>query len=247
MSKMRKTLLRLKLLDAKYDPFFAECMQSTALYMMKEFNAMYALTQSDEITMVLLAKPDTPEFQHIYGGKRDKLVSLAAADASVFFMRYFMDRERVLEKGELSEVPLFRFDCRMSVWDTERKAMGVLAWRAEDCARNGISDAALHYKKSLSSKNGREKLEALSDAGLLPLPEHQAYGSFYTMRHKTVNGRRRKTYARHPLGVMDFLQNEYQLEEVVEEVEEVEEVEVPQPSEENQELLPNNPDQTLQD
>ena len=66
-------------------------------------------------------------------------------------------------------------------------------WRAYDCSINGVSDAVHHTpnfdgKKTLMTQGLHAKLKWLNSQGKLPLPTHQAFGSYFTRVKRVKEG-----------------------------------------------------------
>ncbi|KAJ3016460.1 UNVERIFIED_CONTAM: hypothetical protein HDU68_012210 [Siphonaria sp. JEL0065] len=190
----------------KYSPLFATAMHNTLVALMTENQAQYGFTQSDEIT-ILLPPHNNEQKQvfnpHPFNGKRDKLISLNASFASVILMQQLMklgvslpflnesQLEKDTESGKDSSLkPTVQFDARAAAWESEKDAFQLILWRAQDCTVNGLSDAVhksdLPGKRALTELNSWEKVKVLHENGLLPLENHQAYGSFVLRQRKVV-------------------------------------------------------------
>lgn len=180
MSTHKRRLCRLGVFDSKWDASFATIMQRGLAEIMTIFNADWGFTQSDEATILINSRVSTSErFEHFFGGRRNKLISLAAGTMSAFVNRELIELAR--SKGvDYKQVPLLVFDCRMGVWADEPDAFRLLLWRSYDCLVNGLSTAVYNEHKKLATLNSLEKLAWLRENGKLPLPEHQAYG--YTLK-----------------------------------------------------------------
>jgi len=188
-----------------YSPEFAELMQESLLRLMNEFNAACGYTQSDEMTVLISATRVVRGAQqpHAYNGRVQKIGSLAASVVtSVFNFRLveLCQRKKVALRGPEM---LGLFDCRVGSYASRDEALSVVLWRAYDCGVNGVSDAVHKLKgdapvvegcegsegakletKSISRKKAilmdtNKKLLWLKERGMLPLPDHQATGSFY--------------------------------------------------------------------
>jgi len=94
------------------------------------------------------------------------------------------------------ETFLASFDCRLGSYATFEEAMSLILWRAADCGVNGVSDAVHKSKgtipgaKKIVEKGTDEKLKWLAENKLLPLEQHQAYGSYFVKtkrRHEGLN------------------------------------------------------------
>lgn len=112
---------------------------------------------------------------------------------------------------------LATFDCRIGVFDSEEEALALLLWRSFDCAVNGVSDRIHHLQfdeakmrelaknspegepddanewrkavyKPLVLKSVQKKLKFLLERDLLPLPAHQAYGTFFQSVKRVKRG-----------------------------------------------------------
>jgi tRNA(His) 5'-end guanylyltransferase len=156
-----------------------------------ELQAELALTQSDELTILIpptfKTKGSNVIFNpHAHGGRHDKLITLASSRASEL-ARQIIDRKiaskffftrfsnRFLSNNNFS----IQFDARMGVWKSKRDALQLLLWRAYDCSVNGVSDAIHCFNPKLSGMGTVDKLDWLNQQGLLPLPSHQAYGTLF--------------------------------------------------------------------
>eukprot|EP00470_Lotharella_oceanica_P003627 CAMPEP_0170172604 /NCGR_PEP_ID=MMETSP0040_2-20121228/5851_1 /TAXON_ID=641309 /ORGANISM="Lotharella oceanica, Strain CCMP622" /LENGTH=174 /DNA_ID=CAMNT_0010413349 /DNA_START=81 /DNA_END=605 /DNA_ORIENTATION=- len=106
--------------------------------------------------------------------------------------------ERCIEtKQKLDPQMLARFDCRVGSYATAEEAMSLVMWRGYDCGVNGVSDAVHKAKDAMKQIDGKimprkkavlldtgKKLGWLNDVGLLPLPKHQACGSYFVREKK---------------------------------------------------------------
>lgn len=189
MSKLKRSLMQsIGEPIAKYSTTIERAMIETATVLCKKFQATMAFTQSDEITLVV-APSDNPNYQHLWGGKRDKIISDAAGLASLTMT---MEIQKAAT-GASAIIPI-QFDARLAIWPSIRKACDLIMWRAHDVGINGVSDAVhqLDHIDLLKTGMSRKvaaglhtdaRLEVLAKLDLLPLPEHQAYGTLL-YRHK---------------------------------------------------------------
>lgn len=81
----------------------------------------------------------------------------------------------------------------MASYDSFDEACALLMWRAYDCSVNGVSDAVHHSKnvdgrKAMMTQGMREKLRWLNNKGKLPLPKHQAFGTYFTRSKRVKEG-----------------------------------------------------------
>lgn len=147
-SKFTKGMIR------PFDYRMTELMKETTKFLHKEFRCKVSYTQSDEISLIIENKYDSPM---IFEAKKQKIISSLAASASAFFVmnlhKYFP------EKMETSRPPTF--DARAFVIPTRSEAANALLWREKDCIKNSVSMAAreyyshseLHKKSSLMMKD----------------------------------------------------------------------------------------------
>jgi tRNA(His) 5'-end guanylyltransferase len=106
-----------------------------------------------------------------------KLTTLASGLASSIFTQHL----NILTEDYVN-VPFMYFDCRAGQYDSWEEAQSILLWRGYDCSLNGITDA-IHQipycPKEVNKSNTTTKLLWLQSHNLLPIPSHQAYGSYY--------------------------------------------------------------------
>ncbi|GAB5365239.1 hypothetical protein AAMO2058_001040200 [Amorphochlora amoebiformis] len=202
--KYVRRLQRLGIFESNggYSKEFARIMKECLLELMSFSSAACGYTQSDEMTVLIPPTSIVRGIQqpHMYNGRVQKIGTLAASKVtSLFNLRVI---EKCVEtKTKLDPTILAQFDCRVGKFETLEEALSLVAWRAYDCGVNGVSDAVHKAKKSvqkegkesISRKNAKlldtgKKLKWLYERKLLPLPSHQARGSFYvrTMRLKTA-------------------------------------------------------------
>lgn len=125
--------------------------------------------------------------------------------------------EKAVKPVPFTAALLATFDCRIGVFDSEEEALALLLWRSFDCAVNGVSDRIHHLQfdeakmqelaknspegepedanewrkaiyKPLVLKSVQKKLEFLLERDLLPLPAHQAYGTFFQSVKRVKRG-----------------------------------------------------------
>jgi tRNA(His) 5'-end guanylyltransferase len=125
-------------------------MTETALaVMMGMQNAVFAYTQSDEIS-ILLRDWDTHETQQWFDGVVQKICSISAALASTNFSYYFMD----FAGEELARHNLVTFDSRVYNLPKE-EVCNYFIWRQQDASRNSVQMLGRHYfsQKIMHRKN----------------------------------------------------------------------------------------------
>jgi len=167
-------------MDRPYDPDFLGAMDETAKYLVAETRALMSYVQSDEIT--LLWYSEDYRSQIFFDGKIQKMVSILASMASVFFGSEIA--KAYPEKAHHFPV----FDCR--VWQVPNKteAVNTFIWREKDAIRNSIqslaqslySPAELHGKSTAEQK-GMAFYKGTNWDGL---PERIRKGAFFWRRKK---------------------------------------------------------------
>ena len=190
-SKKIRRMTSLNIFPFGYSDKFALIMKHCCLKLMKEYNAKYSYTQSDEITIIIPPTSiiDNNRQPHCYNGRTEKICSLASslvtAEFNLEIFKYALKSDVILD------LP-FQFDCRTASYDSEIEALSLIFWRAYDCGINGISDAI--YKSTLSNHkilmrySTDKKLRVLNENELLPLPIHQTHGSFYCRVKRLIKG-----------------------------------------------------------
>lgn len=142
-------------MERPFDQDLSNAMIGTTEYIAKETNASMGYTQSDEISLVLLAK--TPESSIFFDGSIFKLTSILAAMVSVYFNKFDFGGD---------DMPVF--DCRVWNVPTREEAANYFLWREQDATRNSIQMAAqsVYSQKQLMNKNTSEMQEMLFQKGI---------------------------------------------------------------------------------
>ncbi len=162
------------------DPFdarLAQLMQATTAYLVEITHAVCGYTQSDEISLVLWARK--PGEQLYFGGKIHKLISVTAAEATL----YFHQAKQTLDLPEKQLHYPVHFDCRFLQVPTATEAVNYLRWREQEAQRNSVAQLARQHfdRKSLLHKNTAE-LKNLLRQHRTPwetLSEHAQRGTFF--------------------------------------------------------------------
>ena len=117
-------------------------------------NIKLAWHGSDEIS-IWFAFPNVEDMY--YDGRIQKLVSLTASHASVYF------NKKLQEFFEDNTLPFGIFDARIMQFPNEEEALNCLLFRQRDHIRNSISGYAQFYfsHKELTGKNSDEKIEMM--------------------------------------------------------------------------------------
>jgi tRNA(His) guanylyltransferase len=143
--------------DKPFDPRFGELMTTTAESVLTEFNARYAYTESDEISVLL-----DPSFQ-LFGRSVEKLVSVSAGIASATFTH---------ASGEPAH-----FDSRVWMGTGTADVVDYFSWRQADatrCALNGwcywtlrrTGSSRAEATKALERSSTADKNELLFSHGI---------------------------------------------------------------------------------
>lgn len=161
-------------LQRPFDPRLTELMRITTAFLVESTNAVVGYTQSDEISLVWSS--DDYKTERMFGGRVQKLASVLAATASVFF-----NRNLHLLPEKKDELPVF--DCRVWSVPNQEEAINYLIWRQQDCTRNSISMAAQSKfsHKALMNKSCDEMQEMLFQKGInwSEYPEAFKNGRFF--------------------------------------------------------------------
>jgi tRNA(His) guanylyltransferase len=105
--------------DKPFDPRFCDHMVATAQALLTELGALYAYTESDEISVLL-----DPEFD-LFGRSVEKLISISAGIASAAFTQ---------ATGEQAH-----FDSRLWLGTTVADVIDYFSWRQADAARCALN------------------------------------------------------------------------------------------------------------
>lgn len=198
-SKAVRRLRRSGVLEADgFSADFAAIMQRCCREMMETFSAKVGYTQSDEMTLIIPPASIVRGEQqsHLRSGRVVKLVSVAAGTLTAMFNAKIA--QLCVEKGVPLEAEhvLSHFDCRLGHYGSWQEARGLLLWRAYDCSVNGLSDAVHQTKHAGQKEKGLgtlSKLKWLHEHQLLPLPDHQARGSYFVKVRRLLDAVNPKT------------------------------------------------------
>lgn len=139
-----------KNLDRPFDLRLSSTMIKLAKFLVDETNARCAYTQSDEISMIWLAKSYKSSVFFDY--KLQKMNSVLASMCSVYFNKLI--KEAIPDK--INTFPLF--DCRVWNVPNETEAVNYLVWRELDATKNSVGMAASCYY-SASELDGKKNAE----------------------------------------------------------------------------------------
>jgi len=146
-----------------FDPAMTALMRTTAQDLLEETGAVYAFTQSDEISLVWA--PGDAATEALFGGRVIKTVSVLAGMATAFFTRALLRPGSGLE-SYADRCP--HFDARVCQMPDEKSTADMIAWRGMDAERNAVQMAAqAHFShKHLQGVRIRDQKALLSGVGI---------------------------------------------------------------------------------
>lgn len=152
-----------------YDARLSALMVETMDHLMDATGARVGYTQSDEITLVFLR--EHPNAQPFLGARVQKLASILAASATVFFNGRLP--EAIPEKRYAMPV----FDCRVWSVPSPEEAANAVLWRVVDATKNAVSMAArtVASHKMLDRQGQADQREILAARGV----DFEAYPPFF--------------------------------------------------------------------
>lgn len=166
-----------KNLEKPYDKNLSSMMIETSMYLLQEFGANCAYTQSDEISLGWYI--ENTQNTEPYGGYRiQKLVSHLSAKTTWYF-------NKLLPLINKSDTPCY-FDARVFNVPNLTEAVNTFIWREQDAIRNSIQGAARKYysHKQCFNKNCKELLQMLKEKNINwdDYPHSFKYGTLITKR-----------------------------------------------------------------
>lgn len=203
-SKTIPKLKKMNLFENGYSHIFENIMKKIIKEIAIKFQkVLYVYTQSDEITVLVDHIDSTLSNNennievlnelHEFSGRRDKLISLMSSFVTNIFVKEItklcigsISQQNSVELIKLiDDLPQIQFDARIGVYDTLQEAFELIIWRSYDCQKNGVSQALyLNGYKKHDNLNTMEKLKILTDLNLLPMTNHQAYGTLIKRTYK---------------------------------------------------------------
>lgn len=143
-----------------FDEDLSKIMYMVLEHLMKETNARFGYTQSDEISLLLYS--DDAKSQIYFDGDVKKIISVLAAKASVYLNMLV----EIYMRDKMGRVPVM--DCR--AWNVPSKAetANYFIWRELDAVRNSVSMAAssVYSHQELYKKNNQQKQDMLFEKGI---------------------------------------------------------------------------------
>lgn len=172
--------------DKPFDQYITGAMKYAMVKLCEDIqNVKIGYMQSDEISLLMTTHENT-EKQAWFGGKVDKIVSVAASMASAHFNHYMNSmywNPRILSAEIIGEAPKRKiaiFDAR--VWNVPMyEVNNVFVWREQDAIRNSVSALAQsHFSHSkLHGKNVSDMKEMLMEIGVdwskLPVTQQRGF------------------------------------------------------------------------
>jgi len=160
-----------------FDERIYRAMIRTTADLVKYFHASSGYTESDEISIVFPSLASLPPLKNsknerkiIFGGRVEKLISLAASYASVRF-NYHLNREKFETNSVLQEKVencVAHFDGRIFHLPSNIKCLQNIYWRRKDSVRNSKTSFGRHFfsEKKLHGLNSDQIIElVLSEKG----------------------------------------------------------------------------------
>ena len=175
-------------LQRPYDERMSQLMEATTKHLFKEFNCIFSLVQSDEISLIINNSYDSG---CIFEGKKQKLLSTIASSCTAYFNMYLS--KYLPEKAEAilnGKCRLPTFDCRIFPLGTKDEATNAILWRENDATKNAISMAASHYfsHKELQNKTGlvmKDMLKTKANVNFESYPDFFKHGTGF--KKQSVN------------------------------------------------------------
>lgn len=132
--------------EKPFDERFADLMTTTAEALIREFDGLYAYTESDEISVLL-----PPGFD-LFDREVEKLVSVSAALAAATFTHAYG--------------VIVQFDSRLWIGATPTDVVDYFSWRAFDAARNALNGWTYWTlrKDGMSARGATSKMNGLGVA-----------------------------------------------------------------------------------
>lgn len=142
--------------DRPFDQHMSDAMIETVKGLVDRTHASLGYTQSDEISLIFLA---APESDTIFNGRSQKLVSVLASMATALFTA-------AIPHEWADRYP--HFDCRVCQLPSKTEAANMFLWRWKDATKNAISMVAQENfsHKQLHGKHGGDMIEMLRAKGV---------------------------------------------------------------------------------
>jgi tRNA(His) 5'-end guanylyltransferase len=151
-------------MDRPFDEILNTTMRLTALELCKKISgAKFAYTQSDEIS-ILLTDTDSVETQAYFDYNVQKITSISASMATLYFNRIFKENvdklifasKECCDIDGSEQIDMIRFDNYINKFDSalfdsrcfnipESEVVNYFIWRQKDCTRNSIQMVGRNY------------------------------------------------------------------------------------------------------
>jgi tRNA(His) guanylyltransferase len=154
----------------KFTKPFDEILSNAMIYgtteLCKNFNPIFAYTQSDEVSLVLTNLGNINS-ELIYDGKIQKLCSILASKMTISFNNYLLKKFYIKNTDEVPELTAI-FDARVFIIPDITDVFNYFCWRQQDATRNSVSMAAYEICGHSATMNmsGSEKQEMLFEKGV---------------------------------------------------------------------------------
>lgn len=159
-----------KRFEKPYDFQFIGAMDATTRLLCETIpGVIVGYTQSDEISLIFSDRKNE-RTDHWLGGKTSKILSLAAAYTTAFFLE--QTRSFVGEAATAGGIPPV-FDARLHTLTDCDEIQEYVRWRRFDAQKNSVTMAAntLHSHRELMGKSSKERLALLEGTPYEQLPE----------------------------------------------------------------------------
>lgn len=183
-------------LNRPFDAVLMNTMQEVAVQLCRSLQGgVFVYQQSDEIS-VICQQDNGPQTQPVFGGKPQKIASLAASAATATFNAFANNNG--LREASGHAMAMFDARCFCMPWE---EVPNYLMWRYRDWLRNSIQMAARarFSHKECQNRNTAE-LEAMLREAEYPwenLSYVQKNGFFYTTRDINLDGLSKGTAVSH--------------------------------------------------
>lgn len=153
--------------ERPYDLRLMAAMDAAAMAIAKDFNALFAYTQSDEIS-VFLTDLQSDASMHMFDGRAEKPLTVSASLAGITVNNYLLDHGGLDPRRGL---PVF--DARVAFVGGLADLNEYLTWRRLDARTNAVTMAAqvLRSHKQLHQMSTRDRIDLLAGTEYERLPE----------------------------------------------------------------------------
>lgn len=205
--------------DKPFDELLWVTMTQTAQYLCREVqNCVFAYTQSDEISLVLI------DYQNLntdvwFGNNIQKITSVIASKASVYFndtlhanafdeFSVSTDEDRrAFLKNILNKVVFFDARC-FNI--PKEEVLNYFIWRQKDCQKNSVSAIAQSYfsNKELYKKSTKDRIEMINQYA-----EENGLYKYEDFDRVFLNGT--TVFSKRGVRALDFIKKRDELNEMI--------------------------------